>query len=123
MNITMPVRQHGFTLGGIVFGAFVLVILSITGLKLVPAYIEYAKIKTVFAAMSQDPTMIKAGKRDIRDSFSRRASVDDIKVITPEDIEIESVDGKTLLSANYSVKIPIGGNVSILLDFNPTSGE
>lgn len=119
----MQVRQQGISLGGLLVGAFLLVLISITGLKLVPAYIEYAQIKTVFTAISQDPTLLKASLHDIRNSFDRRASVDNIKAIKAEDIEITLNDGKPELSANYSIKIPMSGNVSILLEFNPSSGK
>jgi hypothetical protein len=44
-------------------------------------------------------------------------------VIKAEDIELYSVNGKLVLSANYVVKIPLAGNVSLYLDFNPTSAK
>lgn len=121
MNAAMPGKQRGLSFFGFIFGAFVLVFASITGLKLIPAYMEEAKISHTFNVIANDPEMQRAAPRVIRDSFSRRASVDDIKAIKAEDIEIVSEEGKPVLSASYSVKIPLVANISLYLDFNPSS--
>lgn len=123
MNIAMPVQQRGITFGGFVFGAFVLVVAGIFGLKLIPAYMQDAQIKNVFVAIAHDPDMQKASPRDIRNSFDRRASIDGIKSIKSDDIEISTDNGQLLLSASYSVKVPLSGNMSILMEFNPTSAK
>jgi hypothetical protein len=123
MNTAMPVQQRGLTFGGFVFGAFLLVILSIFGLKLIPAYIQNAQIKSVFEQIVRDPSIEKASPREIRNSFDRRASIDAITAIKSEDIDIASDGGQLELSANYSVKIPLFGNASIILEFNPSSGK
>lgn len=123
MNTAMPVQQRGLSFGGFVFGAFLLVLVTITGLKLIPAYIQYGQINSVFAEIVRDPNMEKASPREIRNSFDRRASIDAITAIKSEDIEIASDGGQLELSASYSVKIPLFGNASIVLEFNPSSGK
>lgn len=62
MNTVMPVKQRGVTFGGFVFGAFLLVVGGIFALKLIPAYMDDAKIKNVFTAISNDPEMQKASR-------------------------------------------------------------
>lgn len=121
MNLTMPTRQRGLSFSGFIFGAFVLVLLSITGLKMIPAYIQNATINKMFLAIAQDPDMQKAAPREIRNSFNKRASVEGITAITSQDIDIESDAGTPVLSANYSVKIPLVANISLYIDFNPRS--
>ncbi len=121
MNLTMPTRQRGLSFSGFIFGAFVLVLLSITGLKMIPAYIQNATINKMFLAIAQDPDMQKAAPREIRNSFNKRASVEGITAITSQDIDIESDAGTPVLSASYSVKIPLVANISLYIDFNPRS--
>ena len=121
MNTAMPVQQRGITFGGFIFGAFLLVFLAITGLKLVPAYMQAEEIKNIFETIAHDPDMQKASAHDILASFDRRASVDAITAIKSSDIDISSDAGRPVLSASYSVKIPLVGNVSLLLEFNPSS--
>ena len=115
MNTAMPLTQRGLTFVGFIFGAGLLVLASIVGLKLIPAYMQDATIKTLFVTIANDPAMQKAKPAEIRMSFSKRASIDNITAIKAEDIEIESDEGKLVLSASYPVKIPLGGNLSLYL--------
>jgi len=123
MNVAMPAQQRGITFGGFVFGAFLLVIVSVFGLKLIPLYIQDAQIKKIFNDIANDPEMQKASLREVRSSFDRRSTIDAIKAIKSEDIELTSENGKPFLSASYSVKIPLLANASLVLDFNPTSAK
>lgn len=123
MNAAMPAAQRGLSFSGFLFGAVILVLVSITGLKLIPAYMQNSQIENLFTAIANDPEMQNANVRDIKMSFSKRASIDDIGAITADDIEIVKEDGQLTLSASYSVKIPLVANVSLFLDFNPTSAD
>ncbi len=123
MNKAMPVKQRGLSFFGFIFGAFILVLVSIIGLRLIPAYMEDAKIGNLFTAIASDPEMQKASPRDIRMSFIKRASVDNITVIKPEDVEINSNGGRLVLSASYAVKVPLVSNASLYLEFNPSSAK
>lgn len=123
MNAAMPAAQRGLSFSGFLFGAVILVLVSITGLKLIPVYIQNEQIKNLFVVIANDPEMQGASMRDIKLSFDKRASIDDIKAITADDIEIVKENGRLHLSATYTVKVPLAGNVSLLLDFNPTSAK
>lgn len=121
MNTTMPSKQHGLSFSGFMAGAVILILASITGLKLIPAYMQDATIRNVFVAVANDPELQKASPGEIRMAFSKRASIDDIKAITTEDIEIAKDGEQLVLSASYAVKVPLAGNISLYLDFNPSS--
>lgn len=114
-------RQRGLSFSGFMLGAFILVMASMVGLKLIPAYMQNGEINKLFATIANDPDMQKAPPRDIRASFSRRSSIDNITAIKAEDIDVDNSSGKPVLSASYAVKVPLAGNVSLYLDFNPTS--
>src|SRR5450759_3388090 len=121
MNIAMPVQQRGMSLGGFIFGAFLVVLFAITGLKLIPAYMQAAQIKNIFVTIAHDPDMQKATPHDIQASFDKRASIDGITAIKASDIDISSDGEVPDLSASYAVKIPLAGNVSFYIEFNPSS--
>lgn len=123
MDKAMPARQRGLSFFGFIFGAFVLVLASIGGLKLIPAYIEDAKINNLFTAIANDPEMQRAGPRDIKMSFNKRASIDNITAVKADDIEITTSGGRLVLSASYAVKVPLVANASLYLEFNPTSAQ
>jgi hypothetical protein len=121
MNTAMPVQQRGLSFGGFIFVAFILVFAAILMLKLIPAYVQNAQIKSVFNEIVHDSSVDKTSPREIRKAFDRRSAIDDIKAIKAEDIEIAGDGTRLDLSASYSVKIPLFANASIVLEFNPSS--
>ena len=117
----MANKQRGFSFSGFLMIAIVLIFAAIGGMKLIPAYMQDARIKSIFDTIVHDPAMRDASVKDIRESFSKRAMMDNISVIQPGDIEIDKNGGGISLSASYSVKIPLAGNASLVLEFNPSS--
>ena len=121
MKTALPVQQRGFTLGGFIIGAVLLVIVVITLFKLIPAYIQDAQINSVFKDIAHDLDMQKATPHDIQLSFEKRATIDDITAIKASDIDISSNGDTPVLSASYVVKVPLVGNISLYIEFNPSS--
>jgi hypothetical protein len=115
------------TQSGVTFGGFIMILALLGGLaifsfRLIPSYMENAKIQKAFDVITQDPAMQAATVAEIKESFSKRANImDDVSSVSATDIEISKADGKLTLSANYSKKIPLVGNVSLLIEFNPAS--
>jgi hypothetical protein len=114
-------RQRGIGFVGFIMIAAGIVFVAIVGMKLVPAYIHSAQIAQIFKTIASDPGMQGAPIKDIKDSYNKRATMNYITDITSEDIEISKADGRLSLSTSYSVKIPIAGNITLLLEFNPSS--
>jgi hypothetical protein len=121
MKRNFPASQQGLGLSAFLFGAVLLVLFSILGLKMVPAYIESAEVANIFSAVAADPELQNAGVAELKGGYVKRASIDDIRAIRADDIEFQQQDGRWVLSAHYSVTIPLLANVSLLLDFNPSS--
>ncbi len=121
MYTAMPMQQRGLSFGGFIFGAFLLVLLSIFGFRLIPAYIQASEIKNIFVTIAHDPDMQKASEHDIKASFERRASIDAITAIHADDIDISTDEGRPVLNASYSVKVPVAGNISLIIEFKPSS--
>lgn len=113
--------------GGVSFGGFIMVLvllggLAIFGMKLIPAYMENGKIQKAFDAIVRDPSMQSASVAEIKESFNKRAIVmDSVTVLNQEEIEIDKEGNALRLSASYSKKIPLAGNVSLLIEFNPSA--
>jgi len=81
------------------------------------------QIQKIFKTVAADPEMQNASVKDIRASYDKRAMMDYITDITSDDIEISKDGGSITLSASYTVKVPVAGNASLVLDFNPTSAQ
>jgi hypothetical protein len=120
---TMANRQRGITMGGFLMVVIVLILLAIGGMKLIPAYIQDKTVQTKFVEVAHDPELKNATVRDIRMAYAKRVVTSDITAVKAEDIEInKDADGITL-SASYTVKIPLAGNASLILEFNPSSAN
>ncbi len=94
---------------------------AILGMKLIPPYMHNAQIESIFKSIAADPAMQSGSVKDIKESFSKRASINYITDISAEDIDIGKNGAAISLSANYTVKIPVAGNISLVIDFNPSS--
>ena len=114
-------RQRGISFLGFILLAVGVIFVAILGMKLVPAYVHNAQVKQIFKAIANDPTMQSAPIKDIKESFRKRADTGYITDVSPDDIEISKEDGKLSLSISYAVKIPLVGNATLVLDFNPSS--
>lgn len=118
---TMAGKQRGLSFTGFILGAVGIIFVAILGMKLVPAYVHSAQVAEIFRTIAADPAMQGASVKEIRESYSKRAGVNSITDITADDIEIVQEGGQLSLSTNYSVKIPLVANITLLLEFNPSS--
>ena len=118
---TLKNRQSGFSFSSFIMIAFVVVFVALLGMKLIPAYVHNAQIASIFKAIAADPAMQGASVKDIKEAYYKRATINTITDITAEDIDISKDGGRLSLSANYSMKIPLVGNITLLLEFNPSS--
>ncbi len=116
-------RQRGMGVFGIVLIIAALLITLIFAMKIVPTYLHNMQIEHILTAIVNDPEMRNASVKDIRISYSKRATMDSITDVTQEDIEVNKEGGGLTLSATYTVKIPLVGNASLVLDFNPRSSK
>lgn len=113
--------QQGITFLGMAIVIGILIFGAIIVMKMAPAYIEYMSVKKVLHAMKQDP-LSTMSKKDIKDSYTKRASIDDIHSITADDLDIEKDEtGNTMISVKYQVVKPLMGNVSVIIDFATSS--
>lgn len=115
-------KQSGVTFGGFIMVLVLLAGLAIFAMKLIPAYMENGKIQKAFEAIVRDQEMQTATVREIKESFTKRANImDNVTTVTSDDLEISREGNSLKLSASYSKKIPLAGNVSLLLEFNPSA--
>lgn len=114
-------RQRGVTFVGMVFIAGLIVFGAIIGIKLVPAYIEYATVTNHLRELAKGPEGRSGNNADIIVAFRKRAQVDDIRVVGAEDLAIEREGNEAVITASYSTKIKLFGNLSACIDFEATS--
>lgn len=116
-------RQQGITLSGFLLWAIVLIVALLLGLKVGPAYFEYYTIQKQLKEIAADPASGSGDRHEIEGAFAKRATIEDIHSIAPSDIQITREGNHVVLSASYTVRIPLVGNASACLDFNPSSAN
>ncbi len=115
-------KQRGMTLISLIVTLGVLGFLAIMAAKLLPAYIEFFSVKKMMATMDQSGDL-KGTVRDIRAAFDRRNAIEDVKNVRGEDLEITKEGGETVITANWSVKVPMVYNISACLEFSVTTAK
>lgn len=115
-------KQDGVTFSGFIMVLVLLVVLAIFSMKLIPTYMENGKVQKAFDAIVRDPALSNATDAEIRESFFKRAiTMDNVTTVSAADLEVYKENGRLTVSASYSAKIPLAGNVSLLITFNPTA--
>lgn len=112
-------RQRGVSLSGMLFWSVVVALVASVVLKVMPSAIEYYSILknvNIVAASSSGMTVA-----EIRKSYERNAYMNNIKDITPADLEISKDGSSVVISFAYEKRIPLFANVSLLIDYQGSS--
>jgi Domain of unknown function (DUF4845) len=115
-------KQRGVSLTGLIITLAIVGFLAIMAAKLSPAYIEYFAVRKMLASMEQAGDL-KGSVRDIRKGFDTRNAIEDVKALKGEDLEVTKEGGETVVTAAWSVKVPLVNNISACLDFMVTTAK
>jgi hypothetical protein len=115
-------KQRGISLIQLILTLGILGFLAVMVAKVMPAYIEYFSVKKMMASMDQGGDL-KGTVRDIRAAFDRRNAIEDVKHVRGEDLEITKEGGETVITATWSVRVPMVYNASACLDFSVTTAK
>lgn len=113
----MKRNQTGLSLIGLLIVAAILGFLLLIGMRTVPAVNEYFAVKRIITRIVADvgPDTTPS---EIRESFRKNAMVEYLDSVTAQDLVILRRSGGYEISLDYAKKVPIAGNVSLLLEFS-----
>ena len=114
-------RQRGLSMIGFLFVAVILIFVAMLAMKLVPAYIEFASVKKILNTMSQSADLKSKSNAEIRSDFMKRAGVDYVTVVKPEDISVDRRGGNPVVTVEYTFRTVLFGNLSLIADFKASS--
>ncbi len=112
-------RQQGLSLFGFIILAVVVAFVMFTSFRCVPAWTEYFSLKKVLQATANEFS-VDASSPTIRQSYERRAQIDDLPV-RGADLDIRKENGRIVLSVSYARRVPVAGNMSLLFDFEASA--
>lgn len=112
----MRSRQRGATVLGMLTIVAILGVGLFAAIRLVPVYLEYMAI---VRALEQTAKENAGGDQQaLRTSLIRRWTIEDIKSIQPNDIEIKRAKNGFVMRAWYRAEVPFVSNVSLVADFD-----
>jgi len=115
--------QSGLSLVGVLLVGSMAAAVVLLGLRLVPVVSEYFGIKRALASVAGAANPQTATVPELRNAFAKRAIVDDISSITASDVDITKENGRIVMSVDYSRKVPLFSNVSLLIEFSASSPD
>lgn len=121
-NITVN-QQKGMTFIGLVLTIAAIVCVAVVGMKVTPAYIEFAGVKKIINKIGSEPNFNEMSKKEIQEMFTKGANIGYVTVIDATNLVIEKGDSGNVVTTEYQVTIPIVANASILLDFKATTAK
>ena len=114
----MRKRELGVSLSGLIMAAAIIIVVLMVGMKLAPSYIEFFAIKKAVNAIASEGSGSAA---EIRKSFDKYATIDDITSIKPAELEISKEGGQLVIRAAYRKEIPLVANVGVYINFEAVS--
>lgn len=111
----MRTRQVGVTLMGLFITLFVVVVVALFGMRLIPAYIEYATAKGAIEAIARERNA--TNPQEVRRAFESRAAIDNISAIKAADLDISKGAGGMDIGFAYRKEVPLFSNVGVYIDF------
>jgi hypothetical protein len=113
--------QRGVSLSGLLMSSVVFALVALVAMKVAPAWIEYGKILKVVKATAADTSLRDAAVTGVQAAYVKRAGIEDITSITPDDLEITKEDNRLVIAFSYATKVPLFANVSLVFDFEGSS--
>jgi type II secretory pathway pseudopilin PulG len=111
--------QRGVSLLGLIFVLAILGAVGVFAMKVFPTFLEYRSIKNgITVAKSTGGTV-----REMQQSFDKNAEINMVDAISSKDLVFSKDTGETEISFAYQKKIPIAGNVSLLIDYEGTTAR
>ena len=116
-------KQRGMTLVSLIMIGGLVIGVAIVAIKAAPSVVEYFSVLKAIKAMGGSGELRGASVADIRKSFDKRADIDSISSIRGADLDISKDGNDIVISFEYAKKIPIGGSVSLCVDFTGSTSS
>lgn len=116
-GLSSPARQRGFSLIAQGLFACVFILLAMLVIRVSPAVVEYFTIAKHVTAVAKQANSQGMAVDAIRESFDKRALVDDVQSLRGADLDVSKEAGEVVITFAYAKKVPLVGAVSLCFDF------
>jgi hypothetical protein len=110
-------RQSGLSMLWFMFVLVVMLVVAVVGFRVLPAYIEYFSVEKALNEALKD-VQNPQNSNDVRNRFQRKADAGYIESVGGRNIEMERVGNEYIATVDWTRKLPLVGNASLLLEFH-----
>lgn len=111
-------RQDGITaLGFLILAAF-LGLFALAAIKLIPVYLENAKIQSTLEKVKEEHDGNRPTVNDIRAAIGRRFNIESVNALQPNDVQIKRISGGYSVDASYDARVSYLGNLYLVAEFS-----
>lgn len=117
MSVNRKSRQRGLSLIGLIFVGGMLAMVGLVGAQVLPTALEFFNIQKAVQKASKEGTT----PAEVRTIFDRASAVDDIKSVTPKDLEVTKEGDKIVVAFAYEREIHLAGPAFLTLKYEGKS--
>jgi hypothetical protein len=111
--------QRGISLSGLIFVLAVLGVIAVFAMKVLPTYSEYRSVQGAIVKAKSEGGSVAEMQR----TFDKNAEINSISAINGHDLVITKDNGETEISFAYEKRIPLAGNVSLVINYAGTTDK
>ncbi len=111
-------RQSGITIWGMLMIAALIVFFVLMGMKLIPGYVDFYKVRTALTKVGNDPGVGRKSRQEIIDAIDKYFEIDDVRSVDlKQDVKIEVRGRMRVITIEYEYVTPMVGNLYALMQF------
>ncbi|HFD79579.1 MAG TPA: DUF4845 domain-containing protein [Gammaproteobacteria bacterium] len=112
-------QQRGMTAIGWLLVLGLIAFFVLITLRLVPLYLEYAKVTSVLESIENEPGITTKSRAEIISLIQRRLDVNDVRELDPrKKFYIRKEKGYLIIGTRYERREPMLGNVDVVASFD-----
>ena len=111
-------HQKGMTAIGWLLELGLIAFFTLITLRLVPAYMEFAKVTSVLESLQNEPGITRKTKGEILALIGKRFDVNDVYQVDAKQVKVTKEKGVLKMSIDYERREHLVGNVDVVTTFN-----
>lgn len=116
--MNLPNHQRGMTAIGWLFVIVMVVLVMMTVIKLVPAYIGQFNVASVLSSIKHEPGIGNMSGGEVTSMIMKRLDINMVKDVQAGDIFITQQANNRIIEIDYQVQRNLFANVDVLIKFN-----
>jgi len=111
-------HQRGMTAIGWLLVMGLIAFFALITLRLVPIYLEYSKVVSVFESLAKEQGVGARSRSEIITLVTKRFGVNDVDKVSPKLVKVSKDKGMTVISIEYERREHLMSNIDVVASFS-----